>query len=86
MALMEWGVVDTDAFSTTVVDLAQRGYLTIEETEDDDHRFTATDKPATGLLGLREQVLTKLFEDGRPDQPEGADRWAKADRTDAAAG
>jgi len=83
MALMNWGLVDTDAFSTTVVDLAQRGYLVIEET-DHDHTFTATDKAREGLLDFENKVLKKLFEDGPQTSQKGLTGWAKAHRTDAA--
>ena len=39
-SLDDWGGVDAKAFASTVVDLAQRGWLTITE-ENDDHLFTA---------------------------------------------
>jgi len=83
IALMEWGYVDTDAFSATVVDLAQRGYLTIEETEHD-HVFRSTDKSREGLLEFENKVLKKLFEDGPETSQKGLTGWAKAHRTDAA--
>ena len=82
-AILEWGYVDTDAFSATVVDLAQRGYLTIEEKEDD-HAFTATDKSREGLLDFEQKVLKRLFENGDQTSQKQLTNWAKAHRSTAA--
>ncbi len=82
IALLHWGYVDTDAFSATVVDLAQRGYLTIEDIGHD-HTFTATEKSREGLLDFENKVLKKLFEDGPQTSQKGLTGWAKAHRTDA---
>ena len=83
IALMDWGYVDTDAFSATVVDLAQRGYLTIEEIGND-HTFTATGKAPDGLLDFESKVLKRLFDDGRETSQRQLTAWAKAHRTNAA--
>ena len=83
IALEDWGYVDTDAFSATIVDLAQRGYLTIEET-DKDHKFTATDKSRGGLLEFERMALSKLFENGDESSQKQITAWAKAHRTTAA--
>ena len=83
IALLEWGYIDTDAFSATVVDLAQRGYLTIEETEND-HVFRSTEKSRDGLLEFERNVMSKLFEDGPETSQKGLTDWAKAHRSDAA--
>jgi uncharacterized membrane protein len=82
-AIMAWGYVDTDAFSATVVDLAQRGYLTIEEKEKD-HAFTRTAKEPEDLKEHERMVLTKLFENGNETSQKQLTNWAKAHRTDAA--
>jgi uncharacterized membrane protein len=82
-AVMEWGYVDTDAFSATLVDLAQRGYLTIEEAEKD-HRFTSTGKAPDGLLDHERMVLSKVFENGNESSQKQLTNWAKAHRTSAA--
>ncbi len=74
--------VDTDAFSATIVDLAQRGYLTIEET-DKDHKFTATEKSRDGLLEFENMVLKKLFEDGTETSQKQLTSWAKSHRSSA---
>lgn len=81
-AIMEWGFVDTDAFSTTIVDLAQRGYLTIAESGHD-HTFTATDKPREGLLDFEEKALDKVFEEGPQSSQKQLTNWAKAHRSSA---
>lgn len=83
IALREWGYVDTDAFSATVVDLAQRGYLTITETEND-HTFAATDKPPEDLLEFERKVMTRLFEGGPATSQKQLTAWAKAHRSSAA--
>jgi uncharacterized membrane protein len=82
-AIMAWGYVDTDAFSATVVDLAQRGYLTIEERERD-HAFLSTGKAPDDLKEHERMVLTKLFESGNESSQKQLTNWAKAHRTDAA--
>ena len=83
IALQDWGYVDTDAFSATVVDLAQRGYLAIEETNRD-HRFIATDKVRDGLIEFERMTMTRLFENGNESSQKQLTSWAKAHRTDAA--
>jgi uncharacterized membrane protein len=83
IALEDWGSVDTDALSATIVDLAQRGYLTITETEKD-HTFAATDKSRDGLLAFERMAMTKLFENGNETSQSQLTAWAKANRTSAA--
>jgi len=83
IALLQWGLVDTDAFSATVVDLAQRGHLTIAETEDD-HTFTATGQDRGGLLDFENKVLKRLFGDGPQTSQKALTAWAKSHRTNAA--
>ncbi len=83
IALREWGLVDTDAFSTTVVDLAQRGYLTIQE-DGKDHKFLKTDKSVDGLLEFERNVMSKLFEDGPTNSQKELTGWAKGNRREAA--
>ncbi len=83
IALMEWGYVDTDAFSATVVDLAQRGHLTIEETEKD-HTFNATGQDQAGLADFERKVLKRLFGSGPETSQQQLTDWAKSHRTNAA--
>jgi uncharacterized membrane protein YgcG len=61
-------VADTTDVSATIIDLAVRGYLRIEEITDDDgdvddYRFVRLPKSG-GLLGYEEQLLRDLFETG----------------------
>jgi uncharacterized membrane protein len=82
-AVDDWGVVGNDAFATTVLDLAQRGWLTITE-EGGGHRFTRTQQTEDEmpLRSFESKALWKLFENGRPTvtQDELVDE-AKASRT-----
>jgi uncharacterized membrane protein len=81
-AILSWGYVDTDAFSATVVDLAQRGHLTIEEIEKD-HRFTDAGKPRDELKEHERMAMTRLFSNGSPTTQKELTKWAKAHRTEA---
>ena len=92
MMLREWGAVSSRALSATIVDLAQRGYLTIEELRTDrrilpdkvDWQFTWT--PAPGDEPLRQfehQVLERLFAAGRVTTQSEFERWCKSNRTSA---
>jgi hypothetical protein len=85
-AIDDWGVVGSDAFANTVLDLAQRGWLTISE-EGGGHRFTRTQQTEDEmpLRSFESKALWKLFEDGRPTvtQDELVEE-AKASRTSSA--
>lgn len=72
-ALLKWGTVDNDGFSATVLDLARRGYLRIEEASERrglrrdrvDHRFVATSPDSPDRLNPSEQqVLHWMFGEG----------------------
>jgi uncharacterized membrane protein YgcG len=64
-SLDDWGTVDGKAFACTVVDLAQRGWLTITE-EDDDFVFTRSHKvDGEPLRDYESRVLWRLFPPGR---------------------
>lgn len=82
----DWGGVDSKALVATLVDLAQRGWLTITP-EGNDHRFTRSSK-AEGepLRDYEAAVLWRLFPTGRHavTQEELTDE-AKADPTVSAA-
>lgn len=76
----DWGAIDSKAFVATIVDLAQRGWLTITP-EGDDHRFTRSTK-AEGepLRDYEAAVLWRLFPVGRPTVTQrGLTDEAKAD-------
>jgi uncharacterized membrane protein len=78
----EFAGVDNKAFVATLVDLAQRGWVTITE-EGDDHRFTRTQK-AEGepLKDYEAGLLWRLFAGGRPTiTADELTEEAKADRS-----
>lgn len=85
-AVDSFGAVGQGAFAQTVLDLAQRGWLTITE-EGDDHRFTRSqqtedEKP---LRDYESKVLWRLFPDGQPTiTQDQLVSQAKADRTGSA--
>jgi uncharacterized membrane protein YgcG len=87
-AIDDWGVIGNAAFASTVIDLAQRGWLTVTEEPGGGHRFTRSQQ-ATDELPLRDyesQVLWRLFAGGRAtvSQDELVEE-AKDDRTGSAA-
>jgi uncharacterized membrane protein YgcG len=82
----DWGGVDSKAFAATLVDLAQRGWLAITP-EDDDHRFTRSQKvDGEPLTDYEAAVLWRLFPVGRHTvtQEELTDE-ARTERTVSAA-
>jgi len=93
--LREWGSVTPSLLSATLVDLAQRGHLTIEEIREDrwvlpdkvDWRFTAATPRAgregTTLLPFEATVLTRLFAEGPATTQSEFTSWCRAHRTDA---
>lgn len=75
VALRSFGAVDATAYAATAVDLAQRGYLTIEEEEkkravfgtSTEYRFRRTDQRAAGLLAFETTLLATLFREGKAE-------------------
>ncbi|MGQ0615481.1 MAG: DUF2207 family protein [Acidimicrobiia bacterium] len=59
-AVLDFGTVGNGAFSATLVDLAQRGYVTIVE-KGNDYRFTRTAKPAADVRKFEAKLLERLF-------------------------
>ena len=88
--LRSWGTVRPVALSATIVDLAQRGHLKIEEVRIDrrflgdkvDWRLThrSSDDP---LRPYEEAVLGRLFADGPEITQSEFERWCKRHRTSA---
>jgi uncharacterized membrane protein len=88
--LMHWGDVQPIALSATIVDLAQRGFLTITETHEDhlilkdktDWRLTqqAHDEP---LRPFEAAVLGQLFGEGPETTQSAFAHWCRNHRTDA---
>jgi uncharacterized membrane protein len=89
-AVESWGAVGGEAFAATVVDLAQRGWLTITETTQDrffgdstDYVFTNTGRAPDQPTDFEDTVLRRLFTGrGSVAQSELLDE-AKADRQEA---
>jgi uncharacterized membrane protein len=72
-AVRSFGDVSNDAFSATLIDLAQRGWLTISEEHSDggflhrdktDYRFTRTPKNDGTLTDYESKLLWRLFPNG----------------------
>jgi uncharacterized membrane protein len=68
-----FGTVSNDAFSATLIDLAQRGWLTISEEHSEttilhrdktDYRFTRTPKNDAPLTDYESKLLWRLFPNG----------------------
>ena len=88
--LLSWGSVRPVALSATIVDLAQRGYLKIEEVRIDrrflgdkvDWKLTwqPNDDP---VRPYEHQILERLFADGREITQSEFERWCKQHRTSA---
>ena len=91
-AFVRWGTVPNTAFSATVIDLAQRGYLTIAEEVHEkigkdkiEYTFTRTGKEDGERTDYENKLLKRMFKGGRKavTMDELTDE-AKGDRTDSA--
>ena len=89
VGLMHMGQMKPEAFGATVMDLAQRGHLTItEETEKrlfrdkKDWRFTRTESDDQ-LAGFEKRILDRLFHDGPTTTQSELTAWAKANPSSA---
>ena len=88
--LRNWGTVTPQVLSATIVDLAQRGHLTIEEVRTDrrilpdkvDWQFThtRTDDP---VLPFERKILDRLFAAGPVTTQSEFEAWCKRHRTNA---
>ena len=85
--LLHWGHVRPLAFGATVIDLAQRGWLTITEEKIDrailpdkkDYRFHKEPEPsAEKLADFEERVMKRLFHDGDEISQSELTTWAAA--------
>lgn len=90
--LLSWGTVRPMALSATIVDLAQRGYLKIEEVRIDrrflgdkvDWKLVWQEPPTDAPIRPFERaVLERLFADGREITQSEFERWCKQHRTSA---
>jgi uncharacterized membrane protein len=89
VGLMHTGTIKPEAFSATVMDLAQRGHLTITETKEHhllhdkkDWRFTSTESD-DHVSGYEKRILNRLFHDGPTTTQSELTAWAKGHPTEA---
>jgi uncharacterized membrane protein len=88
--LRGWGAVPPTALSATLVDLAQRGYLTIEELREDrrflpdktDWKYTRTQKMEP-VRGFEASILEQLFSGSATVTQSEFTSWCRAHRTSA---
>ncbi len=83
---LSFGTVGSAAFSSTVVDLAQRGYLTISEEHHERlgpdktvYRFRWAGKPTDTLLPYERQLLEELFRGQSETTSEEFATWARTE-------
>jgi uncharacterized membrane protein len=89
--LMHWGTISATAFSATVLDLAQRGFLTVTETRVDrallpdktDYQLTATEKDRGELKAFERTALEQVFAGGSPVMQSEISKYARAHQTEA---
>ena len=91
-SLLDFGTVDASAFSATVVDLAQRGYLRISEERTDrligkdkvTYRFeTLRHQDVDGLEPWERTVLQRLFPGVESSTQDDLTTWARANQREA---
>jgi uncharacterized membrane protein len=91
-SLLHFGDVDSSAFSATVVDLAQRGYLRITEERTD--RFIGKDKVSyrfdtlrhadvDGLEPWERSLMQRLFDGVESSTQDDLTTWARANQSEA---
>jgi uncharacterized membrane protein len=91
--LVGFGSVPNDAFTSTLIDLAQRGWLTITEQhtsgflgrDETDYVFTRTPKADGPLTEYENKVLWRLFPNGGSVTQEDLVEQARSDRQASAA-
>lgn len=91
--LMHWGTISGAGFSATVLDLAQRGFLTVREVQVDrvllpdrtDYEMTATDADRSSLLAFERTVLDQVFAGGSPVMQSEISKYARKHQTEALA-
>jgi uncharacterized membrane protein len=89
--LMHWGAIGPVAFSATILDLAQRGFLTVREVREDrallpdkvDYELTRTDADRTPLKGFERSALDQVFADGSPVMQSEIGANARAHQTES---
>ncbi len=89
--LVHWGTISATAFSATVLDLAQRGFLTVTETRVDrallpdrtDYELTATEKDRGELKAFERTALEQVFAGGSPVLQSEIAKYARAHQSEA---
>jgi len=89
--LMHWGTIGPVGFSATILDLAQRGFLTVREVREDrmlladkvDYELTRTDKDRGELMGFERSALDQVFADGSPVLQSAIGKNARAHQTES---
>jgi uncharacterized membrane protein len=92
VALVDWGTVSPTAYAATVVDLAQRGYLTITEQPGEgglfgsttDYLFDWSGKDTGDLLPFERNLLDTLFRGQDQVTQKAFTAWARANQTRSA--
>ncbi|MBK5288493.1 MAG: DUF2207 domain-containing protein, partial [Acidimicrobiia bacterium] len=87
--LMHWGTIGSTGFSATVLDLAQRGFLTVREVQVDrvllpdrtDYEMTATNLDRGSLLAFERTVLDQVFAAGSPVMQSEISKYARKHQT-----
>ncbi len=93
VGLMHWGTLSPAAFSATVLDLAQRGFLTVKEVRIDralladrvDYEMTATEADRAILSAFERTALEQVFASGSPVLQSEISRYARAHQSEALA-
>jgi uncharacterized membrane protein len=88
---MHWGTIGPAAFSSTILDLAQRGFLQVREVREDrmllsdkvDYELTRTDKSRDELKGFERSALDQVFADGSPVMQSDIARNARSHQTES---
>lgn len=90
VGLMHSGTIKPEAFSATVMDLAQRGYLAIEEVTEKrifrdkkDWRFTRQKAEDEALAPYERKIMKRLFHDGMSTTQSDLTAWAKSHPSEA---
>ena len=91
VGLMHWGAIGPSAFSSTILDLAQRGFVQVREVREDrmlladkvDYELTRTDKSRDELKGFERSALDQVFADGSPVLQSDIGKNARAHQTES---
>ena len=93
VGLMHWGAISPAAFSATILDLAQRGFLTVKEVKINralladrtDYEMTATDADRSALKAFERTALEQVFAGGSPVMQSEIAKYSRAHQTESLA-